>query len=169
MVHFSSRGRGPLAGAASAVFNLFMSGENIAGGRRRAWLVLAYPCWGLALLGVVVPLLPATPFALLALYAGARGSARFNGRVLAHPLLGPAVRDWQQHRVVGRRPKQAAAATMAVSSAVLFATTPNRWLAIGVTAFMASVGVWLWLRPEAPPPLTVPVAEGEGLPPARRR
>ena len=98
-----------------------------------------------------MPLLPATPFALLALYAGARGSARFDARVQAHPLLGPAVRDWQRHRVVGRRPKQAATATMAVSAAVLFAAAPSRWAALGATALMAVVGLWLWMRPEAPP------------------
>ncbi len=127
-----------------------MSGEKHGSGTRRLWLLLAYPCWGLALLGVFVPLLPATPFALLALYAGARGSARFHDRVIAHPVLGPAVLDWQRHRVVGRRPKQLATATMAVSAAVLFVSAPDRWMAIVATAFMASVGLWLWLRPEAP-------------------
>ena len=128
-----------LAGEPPRASTLRMSGENRRPGSRR-----------LALLGIFVPLLPATPFALLALYAGARGSARFNERVLAHPVLGPAVRDWQQHRVVRRRPKQVATATMALSATVLFASAPDRWIAIAATAFMASVGVWLWLRPEVP-------------------
>ncbi len=139
-----------LAGEPPRVSTLRMSGENRRPGSRRLWLLLAYPCWGLALLGIFVPLLPATPFALLALYAGARGSARFNERVLAHPVLGPAVRDWQRHRVVRRRPKQVATATMALSATVLFVSAPDRWIAIAATAFMASVGVWLWLRPEVP-------------------
>lgn len=127
-----------------------MTSEKSLRVRNRLWLALAYPCWGLALAGLFVPLLPATPFALLALYAGARGSARFDARVQAHPLLGPAVRDWQRHRVVGRRPKQAATATMAVSAAVLFVAAPSRWAALGATACMGAVGLWLWMRPETP-------------------
>lgn len=141
-----------------------MTGEKRRTARDRLWLAAAYPCWALALAGVFVPLLPATPFALLALYAGARGSARFEARVRAHPLLGPAVCDWQRHRVVRRGPKQAATATMALSAAVLFVAAPSRWVALGATAFMAVVALWLWLRPEAPP---VAVRTGEGEEPRR--
>lgn len=158
-VHFPAG----LADGFTEVFHLFVNGEKEPGGRR-LWLALAYPCWGLALLGLVVPLLPATPFALLALYAGARGSSRMHARILAHPLLGPAVRDWQAHRVVGRRPKQVATGTMAVSALIVFATAPSRWMAVAATAFMACVALWLWLRPEAPPLPAAGAAAEEAAP-----
>lgn len=128
-----------------------MVGQSVARlGKRAFWLVVAYASLGLALAGIVVPVLPTTPFALLAAYAGARGSARLHERLLAHRVLGPVIRDWQAGRAVRRRPKQAASATMAVSAAILFVASPSLWLAIAVTALMASVALWLWRRPEPP-------------------
>lgn len=117
---------------------------------RWAWLALAYAAAGLAALGVLVPVLPTTPFALLAVFAAARGSRAFHERLLRDRRLGPLVRDWQLHRAVGRRPKQLATGTMAISAGVLFATAPSVWIAAGVTGLMAAVGAWLWARPEPP-------------------
>ncbi|MEZ5101928.1 MAG: YbaN family protein [Thermoleophilia bacterium] len=117
---------------------------------RLAWLAVAYAATGLAVLGVLVPVLPTTPFALLAVFAAARGSKAFHERLLRDPRLGPVVRDWQLHRAVGRRPKQLATGTMAVSAGVLFVAGPSLWVAVGVTCLMASVGAWLWARPEPP-------------------
>ncbi|MBM3677443.1 MAG: DUF454 domain-containing protein [Actinobacteria bacterium] len=115
---------------------------------RWLWLALAYLSAAVALVGVVVPVLPTTPFALLAAYAAARGSDRLHAWILAHPTLGPLVTAWHDGRRVGRRPKLVATATMAVSAAIMFAVAPTPWLAAGVTAFMGAVATWLWLRPE---------------------
>lgn len=126
---------------------------------RWLWALIAYVCVGLALAGIVVPVLPTTPFALLAAYAAARGSDRVHAWLLDHRALGPVIRSWQDGRTVARRPKTIATATMAASAIVLFLVAPTVWLAVGVTAFMASVATWLWLRPE---PATV--SGGAGVP-----
>lgn len=117
---------------------------------RTLWLLLAVACVGLALVGVVVPLLPTTPFALLAAYAAARGSARLHGWLLASPALGPAIRDWETHRAVAGRTKVAALATMTGSAIVIAVLAPSPVLAAATIAPMAVVGTWLWLRPEPP-------------------
>lgn len=135
---------------------------------RWLWGLLAYASVGLALAGLVLPVLPTTPFALLAAYAAARGSDRIHHWLLAHPSLGPPIRAWQDGRTVARRTKLVATVTMAVSAAVLFLVAPTVWLAVGVTAFMASVATWLWLRPEPvtarakaePSPASSPVGDG---------
>jgi uncharacterized membrane protein YbaN (DUF454 family) len=119
---------------------------------RAGWLAVAYLSAALALVGVVVPVLPTTPFALLAVVAAARGSERLHARLLAHPRLGSAIRAWRRDRAVARRAKQSATATMAVSAAILFLVAPSPWLAGAVTLVMACVGAWLWLRPEPPRP-----------------
>jgi uncharacterized membrane protein YbaN (DUF454 family) len=54
----------------------------------------------LAILGVFLPLLPATPFALLASGCFVRSSPRLARWLLRSPLLGPLLRDWQQRRGV---------------------------------------------------------------------
>lgn len=126
-----------------------MPGRSLArAGKRWFWLAVAYASLGLAVVGVVVPVLPTTPFVLLAAYAGARGSIRFHERLLVHRTFGPVIRDWRAGRTVRRRPKQVASATMAVSAAVVFVASPTVWLAAAVTALMTAVALWLWRRPE---------------------
>lgn len=125
-----------------------MEGGGLRSVRRGAWVLAAYGFLGLALVGVAVPVLPTTPFALLAAYCAARGSARLHRRLLAHRALGPVIRDWSEHRSVSRRAKIAATTTMALSAAILLVVSGPGWLLVAVIAVMATVATWLWLRPE---------------------
>lgn len=117
---------------------------------RALWLLLALASLALGAVGIVLPVLPTTPFLLLAAFAAARSSTRLHTWLLGHRVFGPVIRDWQASRAVSRRAKGAASATMSVSAVVLFVFAPSTWLAVGVTALMAAVATWLWLRPEPP-------------------
>lgn len=116
--------------------------------RRWAWALAAYACLGLALAGVALPILPTTPFALLAAYCAARGSERLHRRLLAHGTLGPVIRDWSEQHAVTRRAKLIATATMALSAGILLLLSGIGWALLGTSAVMALVATWLWLRPE---------------------
>ena len=74
----------------------------------RLWLLAGFLCLIVGLIGVVLPLLPTTPFVLLAAYCFSRGSARWEHWLLTHPRLGPLVHDWRQHHAVPLRAKQLA-------------------------------------------------------------
>lgn len=125
---------------------------------RALWLLLALASLALGAVGIVLPVLPTTPFLLLAAFAAARSSTRLHTWLLRHRVFGPVISDWQASRAVSRRAKGAASATMSVSAVVLFAFAPSTWLAVGVTALMAAVAGWLWLRPEPPRASTGPGA-----------
>jgi uncharacterized membrane protein YbaN (DUF454 family) len=115
---------------------------------RALWLVIAVASLSLGAVGVVVPVLPTTPFLLLAAYAAARSSTRLHAWLVGHRLFGPLITDWQENHTVSRRAKATATATMTASAVVLFVVGPSTWLALAVTALMATVATWLWLRAE---------------------
>lgn len=117
---------------------------------RALWLVCGGVALTLGVVGVALPLLPTTPFVLLAAFCFSRGSKRYEHWLLTHPRFGPLVHDWRTTRSVPLRAKQLAWAMMAISSAVAWWVLPPhvRWLP---GACCAVVAVWLWSLPKSPP------------------
>lgn len=114
------------------------------------WLLLVFAglCLVLAVIGVVLPGVPATVFLLMAAWAAARSSPRLHAWLLDHRLFGPMLRDWENGHCVSRRAKWSAAATMAVGAVVLVWTAYRPWIAAAGIGCMAVVLAWLWRRPE---------------------
>lgn len=52
----------------------------------------------LAIIGIILPGLPTTPFLLLAAWCFQRSSPRFESLLLTSPISGPIIKDWNQHR-----------------------------------------------------------------------
>ncbi len=66
--------------------------------RRHIWTTLGVAALALGIVGVVVPLLPTTPFLILAAYLFSRGSGRLHAWLVDHPTFGPPIRHWREHR-----------------------------------------------------------------------
>ncbi len=115
------------------------------------WLlrVLAVVSLALGFLGIFLPVLPTTPFILLAAWAAARSSPRLLAWLEQHRLFGKMLRDWRQGGIVSRRAKWAATGVMSASAVLLLLTVSKLWAAGIAIACMASVLVWLWRRPES--------------------
>jgi uncharacterized protein len=71
-------------------------------------LLLGLLLTAVGLAGVILPLLPTTPFLLLAAACFARSSRRCHCWLIGHPLFGPTIRQWQQERTLPRRSKYTA-------------------------------------------------------------
>jgi len=103
---------------------------------------------GLALLGMVLPVLPTVPFLIVAAWAGSRGWPRLETWLLEHPRHGPAIRRWRDNGAIPRRAKWFATTMMVVSATVLALMAVPGWVKLAAPSMMAGVAVWLWRRPD---------------------
>jgi len=103
---------------------------------------------GLGILGIFLPLLPTTPFVLLAAACYARGSERFHQRLLANRTFGPMVVEWERHRSLPYRTKLTAIALMSVTMAIsiVFFVQPD-WLKIALALFGVALAIWMYRIP----------------------
>jgi len=128
------------------------------------WLLAAYLFLIVGLIGIALPLVPTTPFVLLAAFAAARGSPRLHAWLLRHRVFGPVIRDWSETRAVKRRAKVAASTAMVIAAAAMVWTAPLILAAAGC-ATVAAVATWLWFRPE--PARPAPVVPAPAAAPTR--
>jgi uncharacterized membrane protein YbaN (DUF454 family) len=115
---------------------------------RALFLGVGVVSFALAVLGVFLPLLPATPLFILAAACFARAYRPFHEWMLDQRWLGPVLRDWHHHRSVPYRTKIVAVVTMLVSfgfSIVLFVRP--LWLQLTLGALALALAVWLWRIP----------------------
>ena len=82
--------------------------------KRSFWLVIGLLCVALGLIGAVLPILPTTPFLLLAAFCFARSSDRLHGWLINHRLFGPPIRDWQERGAISKPAKRLAIISMIV-------------------------------------------------------
>lgn len=118
---------------------------------RIAWKALGSVFVGIGFVGMFVPILPTTPFLLVAAGCYARGSPAARAKLLAHPKLGPPLRAWFDHGVVSRRAKVLAVSMMAASAAYAIWRTGGALVpALAIVTGVGAVACWLLLRPETP-------------------
>lgn len=119
---------------------------------RVCYLGLGWIFVGLGLLGAVLPLLPTTPFLLLAVWAFARSSRRLHDWLYHHPRFGQSLRSWRDHRVISWRAKTASLSMMSLSMVYVAALTPSPVWAKMLTALcLCCVGAWIATRPSVTP------------------
>lgn len=84
---------------------------------RLSWLIVGLVALACGAVGVVLPLLPTTPFVLLAAFAFAKGSPRLRGRLVTHRVFGPMIKDWESSGAIARRYKMLAFCMMGATLA----------------------------------------------------
>lgn len=116
------------------------------------WIYLAAGTVALLLgiVGAVLPVLPTTPFVLVAAACYARGSTHIHGWLLRSPLAGPIIREWEEHRAMDRRVKAWAFLLMGISftGSILMMVSP--WHRLMLLLLAAVAGITLWRVPVRP-------------------
>jgi len=60
----------------------------------------------LGVIGIFLPILPTTPFFILALACFARSSERFHQKLLNSPYIGKILADWEQDKRIDKQRKK---------------------------------------------------------------
>jgi uncharacterized protein len=116
--------------------------------RRYLYLGLGWLCLGLGFMGVILPILPTTPFLLLAVWAFSRSSPELAEKIRNNKTVGPFIRDWQDHGAIPVKAKTLAMLMMAATGAylVFYSAVPD-WLGYGTCGVLAAVAAYILTRP----------------------
>ena len=123
--------------------------------QRLLWLAAGALSLVAGVVGIFLPLLPTTPFVLLAAFCFSRGSTRCERWLVEHPRFGPMVRQWRAQRAIPLRAKQLAWTMMALGSAWAAWVLPPRWAWLPAVC-CAAVALWMWRLPTGAPARSTP-------------
>jgi uncharacterized protein len=99
-------------------------------------------------IGVFMPGLPTTPFLILSSYFAARSSPRFHHFLLSSKLIGPVLRDWQQHKGVRPHVKWQATSLVVIALGIFLFTSSFSPIGLTIIFLLGFVGLCVvWSLP----------------------
>ena len=115
--------------------------------RKILWLVAGFLLLGVAYLGVILPGLPFSTPAVGAAYCFAKSSNRMHNWLYSHPLFGPFLTNFKEKKIFPTRAKYAMVTMMSISLSVIWFTSYNINMTVGIGVVMAIVAAWGWSYP----------------------
>ncbi len=111
-------------------------------------MLLGFLSVALGILGAVLPVLPTTPFFILAAYLFSKSSPRFHQMILNSPAIGPLVHDWEQHGIISLKAKKMCTAMLFLVVGLSF-TFANLKFFVKIVMGVSIIGVltFIWSRP----------------------
>ncbi|PFG55673.1 hypothetical protein ATG66_1986 [Vibrio sp. ES.051] len=101
----------------------------------------------LGIAGIALPLLPTTPFILLASACFMRGSPAFHHWLHHHKTFGPVLKNWNKHRAVTFKIKRRGAIFIALSFMISIFMVPFVWVKIGLLVMLIVLLRWFMRLP----------------------
>ncbi len=127
---------------------------------RILYLILGWTFFSLGIFGFILPVLPGTPFMLLAAWAFSKSSRRFERWLVNHKYFGPGIRRFRAYRVIPLQAKIFSVAAMGVTFALSIYSGRIPWWGLLGQGLLMGYGAWFTLRcpsrvpegkPEIPP------------------
>jgi len=98
-------------------------------------------------IGVFLPVLPTTPFVLLAAFCYERGSPQLHILLIKNPYVGPHLHNWKRHRSIPLRAKIIAVTMITLSIGWVVYAAPLLLVKILMATIGVSVSVYILTRP----------------------
>lgn len=112
------------------------------------YISLGWVAVALGFIGIFLPLLPTTPFLILAAYFFSKGSTRLHQWLLGQPHLGPIIKDWEAYGMIPLKAKIVSTiAIVALFSFTLIKVQVVLWIKAIVAATGVGVLTFIWSRP----------------------
>lgn len=116
--------------------------------KKTLFLTLGHLSVTLGVIGAFLPILPTTPFLLLAVYFYSKSSNKLHHWIINHKHLGPPIILWEKNGVI--RPKAKILATIMIGL-VMVLKLPNLNILLAykiiIAIILTSVLVFIWSRP----------------------
>lgn len=113
---------------------------------RCVYIVLAWLCIVIALIGLFIPGLPPFDFLMLASFFAAKGSPKLHRWFMQNRFIGPVLREWQQHRRIPRTAKILSTISMSIAAAIIIWKIQHLWLVYALIFSMICVLIWMWRK-----------------------
>ena len=114
---------------------------------RTFWFIVGCLALVCGIAGAVLPLLPTTPFLLVATFAFARSSPRLHAWLIEHPRFGPPINNWHTQRAISRKAKLTAVAVMVATFAISLALGAAPTILIIQAIVLTCAGAFILSRP----------------------
>ncbi len=108
------------------------------------WIIAGSICVGLGIVGIFLPVLPTTPFLLLAAFCYSRGSSALHQKLLENPILGDYIRNYQEGNGIPLAQKIISISFLwlTIGGSILF-VKPALWLSLLLLAIASGVTIHL--------------------------
>ena len=103
---------------------------------------------GLAMTGLFLPVLPTTPFVLLAIFLFGKSQPEKIQEIMQHPKLGPFVQDYLDPQGIPLKSKIKALLVLWLS--ILISVTffiPLIAIKLLILSIASLVSIWIWMKP----------------------
>ena len=114
---------------------------------RFLWLLTGLAALPIGAVGVVLPLLPTTPFLLIAAFAFARSSERMNRWLREHQVFGPLINNWHRDCSIDSKTKQKAITVIVATPVVTWLLDVPSWVIVCQIVVLSAAAVFILTRP----------------------
>ncbi len=119
---------------------------------RVVYFSLGWFFFALGAIGLLLPVVPTTPFMLLALWAFSESSEKFHNWLYYHKFFGPPLQKWKQYRVIPLPAKIISVSFMSISLIYMMLYVPIPIWVKSIVALLMVYGAWFVLtKPSYPP------------------